>query len=388
MTMNFPHYFQSNITDRINDLVKSKATPFLVLDLTVVEKKYLELKQGFPNADIYYALKANPANEVIERLSRLGSSFDLASVNELKKVQAFQVDPSRLAFGNTIKKRADIQYFYEQGIRLYVTDSDADLNNIAQYAPGSKVFFRLSIDGSETADWPLSGKFGCNAQSVIRLAIHAQQLGLLPYGISFHVGSQQRNIDLWGSALKETKAIFDHLIHEHGIHLKMLNLGGGLPAQYVQQTEDFSSYSTQMNQALEMFKPYQLEQIILEPGRSLVGNAGILVSEVVLISQRPQSGAKRWIYTDVGVFNGLIETLGEAIQYPIICQKAGQSADIILAGPTCDSMDIMYQNKKYQLPLSLEIGDHLYWLSTGAYTTSYSSIEFNGFPPLQYYALN
>ena len=124
----------------MDDLVKPKPRPFLVLDLSVIEKHYLELKQGFPNADIYYALKANPANEVIERLSRLGSSFDLASVNELKKVQAFNVDVSCLAFGNTIKKRADIQYFYEQGVQLYVTDSDADLNNIAQYAPGSKVF--------------------------------------------------------------------------------------------------------------------------------------------------------------------------------------------------------------------------------------------------------
>ncbi|MFI7918088.1 type III PLP-dependent enzyme, partial [Acinetobacter baumannii] len=198
---------------------------------------------------------ANPANEVIERLCRIGSSFDLASVNELKKVQAFGVDASRLAFGNTIKKRADIQYFYEQGIRLYVTDSDADLNNIAQYAPGSKVFFRLSIDGSETADWPLSGKFGCNAECVIRLAVKAKELGLIPYGISFHVGSQQRKIDLWDSALAETKAIFDVLVNDHQIHLKMLNLGGGLPAQYVQQTEAFASYSKQINAALEMFKP-------------------------------------------------------------------------------------------------------------------------------------
>lgn len=101
--MNLPHYFKSNIQDHLDDLVKTKATPFLVLDLSVIEKQYLELKQGFPNADIYYALKANPANEVIERLNQLGSSFDLASVNELKKVQAFGVDPSRLAYGNTIK---------------------------------------------------------------------------------------------------------------------------------------------------------------------------------------------------------------------------------------------------------------------------------------------
>lgn len=146
-------------------------------------------------------------------------------------------------------------------------------------------------------------------------------MGLIPYGISFHVGSQQRKIDLWDSALQETKAIFDVLATEHNIRLKMLNLGGGLPAQYVQETEAFDNYSKQINAALEIFKSYHLEQIILEPGRSLVGNAGILVSEIVLISQRPQSGTKRWVYTDVGVFNGLIETLGESIQYPIMCKK-------------------------------------------------------------------
>ncbi|MCY1161176.1 Lysine/ornithine decarboxylase [compost metagenome] len=386
--MKFPPYFQSHIKDYVKDLVNEQATPFLVLDLSVIEKHYLELKNGFPSSDIFYAVKANPANEVIERLARLGANFDLASVNELNKVLKFNVSTSKLAFGNTIKKRADIQYFYEQGVRLYVTDSESDLINIAKYAPNSKVYFRLSIDGSKTADWPLSGKFGCNAQSVISLAVQAKKLGLIPYGISFHVGSQQRNIDLWDKALQETKTIFDELANEYQISLKMLNLGGGLPAQYVQETEEFESYSKQINAALNTFKDYALEQIILEPGRSLVGNAGILVSEIVLISQRPHSGKKRWIYTDIGVFNGLIETLGEAIQYQIVCEKTGHTDDIILAGPTCDSMDIMYQNKKYELPLSLEIGDHLYWLSTGAYTTSYSSIEFNGFPPLKYYILN
>ena len=386
--MNFPPYFQNNIKEQLNSLIREQATPFLVLDMKVVERHYLELKHGFPQADIYYAVKANPANEVIEQLVQLGSNFDLASINELKKVQQFNVDSSRLAFGNTIKKRADIQYFYEQGVRLYVTDSTADLNNIAQFAPGSKVYFRLSIDGSETADWPLSGKFGCNAQSVLDLAIQAKALGLIPFGISFHVGSQQRDIGLWAKALQETKAIFINLAEHHQIHLKMLNLGGGLPAQYIQQTAEFAQYSSQINQALEMFEAFELEQIILEPGRSLVGNAGILVSEIVLISERPHSGKKRWLYTDVGVFNGLIETLGEAIQYPIMCEKAGHADEVILAGPTCDSMDIMYQDKTYALPLSLEIGDHLYWLSTGAYTTSYSSVEFNGFSPLKYYILN
>ncbi|ENU79060.1 hypothetical protein F975_03030 [Acinetobacter sp. ANC 3789] len=386
--MNLPSYFKPEIKGFLKTLIKEQPTPFLVLDLSVIEKHYLELKQGFPTADIFYAVKANPADEIIDSLTQLGASFDLASVNELNKVIKYNVETSRLAFGNTIKKRADIQYFYDQGVRLFVTDSEADLLNIAQYAPNSKVYFRLSIDGAETADWPLSKKFGCDAQSVIELAIKAQELGLTPYGISFHVGSQQRNIGSWDNALQETKAIFDKLANQHQIFLKMLNLGGGLPAQYVQKTAEFTIYSEQINAALALFKDYVLEQIILEPGRSLVGNAGILVSEIVLISERPHSGNKRWLYTDVGVFNGLIETLGESIEYPILCEKTGHSDPVVLAGPTCDSMDIMYQNKKYDLPLSLEIGDHLYWLSTGAYTTSYSSIEFNGFSPLKYYTLD
>ena len=383
--MQLPSYFQSKTKDVLKTLIHEKSTPFLVLDLSVVEHQYQELKNGFKPADVYYAVKANPADEIIERLVQLGSSFDLASANELKKVLKFNVEPSRLSFGNTIKKRADIQYFYEQGVRLFVTDSEADLRNIAQYAPHSKVFFRLAVDGSETADWPLTKKFGCSAASVIELAILAKELGLMPYGVSFHVGSQQRNIATWEHALIETKTIFDTLKNEHQITFKMLNLGGGLPAKYVQETEKFATYAMQINKALMLFSDYTLDQIIIEPGRSLVANSGVLVSETILVSSRED---QRWVYTDVGVFNGLIETIGECTQYPILSEKVGKKAPAILAGPTCDSMDIMYQHQPYHLPEDLDTGDHLYWLSTGAYTTSYSSIEFNGFLPLSYHVVD
>jgi ornithine decarboxylase len=128
-----------------------------------------------------------------------------------------------------------------------------------------------------------------------------------------------------------------------------------------------------------------MPRIILEPGRSLAGNTGVLVSEIVLISQKNQFENFRWVYQDAGKFNGLIETLDESIKYPVYTEKKGEKGEVVLAGPTCDSMDIMYEDFKYELPMNLEIGDRLYWLSTGAYTSSYCAVEFNGFPPMKTY---
>lgn len=385
--MNFPSYFSAGACDRLKTLVDKFPTPFLALDLGVVEQRFRELTTGFPAADVYYAVKANPADEVIKLLAESGSSFDIASPQELDKVLQFDVDPSKMSYGNTIKKCSAIQYFYEKGVRLYATDSEADLRNIARYAPGSDIYIRVLTDGSEGADWPLSRKFGCNPEMAVELAVLARELGLNPYGVSFHVGSQQRDIDVWDGAIAKVKVIFERLLDEHQIRLEMINMGGGFPAAYLQKTNDFSTYAEEISRFLQEDFGENIPRVILEPGRSLVGDAGVIVSEVVLISRKSSTALERWVYTDVGMFNGLIETLGEAIKYPISSSKVGEEEEVILAGPTCDSLDIMYEQHKYLLPLSLEIGDHIYWFSTGAYTTSYSSIEFNGFPPLDYYIL-
>lgn len=367
---------------KIKQLAASREAPFLVIDLETIRQKYLELESGFDYARIYYAVKANPAVEVISLLAELGSNFDLASTYELDRVLGAGVDPARCSYGNTIKKRKEIAYFYDKGVRLYATDSEEDLRNLAHYAPGSQVYIRILTEGSEGADWPLSRKFGCNPDMAVELAVLAKELGLVPYGVSFHVGSQQREIDIWDGAIAKVKVVYDRLYQEHGILLQMINLGGGFPAQYIQKTNDFQTYVEEITRFLSEDFPEQVPEIILEPGRSLVGDAGVMVSEVVLISRKSSTALERWVYTDVGKFNGLIETLDESIKYCIWTDKGGEEEEVILAGPTCDSMDIMYENHKYTLPLSLEIGDKLYWLATGAYTSSYCSVEFNGFPPL------
>lgn len=378
-------YYEQATFDRIKALADTLPTPCLIVDTATIDRQYDELVESLPFASVYYAVKANPSAEVITLLRDKGANFDIASVYELDKVMALGVSADRLSFGNTIKKSRDIRHAYERGVRLFATDAEADLRNIAKAAPGSRVYARILTEGTQTADWPLSRKFGCQTDMAMDLLIMARDLGLDPYGVSFHVGSQQRDIGTWDAAIAKVKVIFERLRDEDGIELKMINMGGGFPANYTTRTNDLATYASEIMRYLHEDFGEDLPQIFIEPGRSLIANAGILVSEVVLISRKSRTGLNRWVYTDVGKFSGLIETLDEAIKFPIWTDRKGELEEVVLAGPTCDSADVMYENYKYPLPLNLAIEDRLYWLSTGAYTTSYSSIEFNGFPPLATY---
>jgi len=358
-------------------------TPFLVVDLNIIKQKYQELKKHFDFAKIYFAVKANPAREVISLLKDLGSNFDIASRYELDLVLSLGVTPDRISYGNTIKKAKDIRYFYEKGVRLFATDSEQDMRNIAKEAPGSRVFCRILTEGSDTADWPLSRKFGCHPDMAIDLILLARDLGLQPCGISFHVGSQQRDIGAWDSAIAKVRYLFDSA-EEAGVKLRMINMGGGFPANYISKTSPLELYGAEITRYLREDFGDDLPELIVEPGRSLVGDAGVLVSEVVMISQKAFHSMDKWVYVDTGKFNGLIETWGEAIRYPIYCDREGEeSEDFIIAGPTCDSQDVMYEFFRNPLPANLKAGDRLYWLSTGAYTASYCAVDFNGFPPLK-----
>lgn len=365
-------------------------TPCVVINLKTIKKNYQKLRENFPYADIFYAIKANPHEEIITMLNEMGSCFDIASRYELDKVLKLGVSPERLSYGNTIKKAKDIAYFYEKGVRMFATDSKDDLKNIAQFAPGSRVYVRILVENTTSADWPLSRKFGCHPDMAYDLCIQARDSGLIPYGISFHVGSQQRDIGQWNDAIAKTKYLIDSLEEEEDIKLEMVNMGGGFPASYVTPANDLSEYASEISRYLEDDFGEERPRIILEPGRSLVGDSGVLVTEVVMISRKNNTALFRWVYLDTGLFNGLIETLNESLKYPIItdkdegCKKWGE---VVLAGPTCDSMDIMYEDYKYSLPTNLKPGDRVYFLTTGAYTSSYASVEFNGFPPIKTYIM-
>jgi ornithine decarboxylase len=378
-------YLTKKYWNKFRPFIKNKETPFLVMDLKIVKKNYTRLQHAMPYAKIYYAVKANPATEIISLLADLGSNFDIASINELDQIMEAGVPPERISFGNTIKKQKDIDYAFQKGLRLFACDSKEELKKIAASAPGSKVFFRLLTEGSG-ADWPLSKKFGCHPSMIYNLVIMARDMNLVPYGISFHVGSQQRDIGQWDNAISQCKYLFTTL-KEEKIYLKNINLGGGLPSRYRVKTQGLKKYAMEITRFLKEDFGDKMPEISIEPGRSLVADAGIIVSEIILISKKSASDMFKWIYLDIGKFNGLIETLDESIQYPIFSERQGKRKEVILAGPTCDSMDILYENFKYKLPENLRIGDRLYINSAGAYTRSYSSVEFNGFPPLKMYIL-
>jgi len=362
-------------------------TPFIVINLDRVRKQYEELVNYFPNCRIHYSVKANPASEIIALLHQLGSNFEFASIYEMDKVLALGIPPEKLLYGNTIKKASDIAYSYKKGIRLFATDCLSDLENIGTHAPGSRVFVRILVQGGETADWPLSRKFGCHPMGALTLCEAALKRGLTPYGLSFHVGSQQRAVWQWNEALASVAQIFS-LAKSKGINLEMVNMGGGFPANYVNKTHSIKEYASEIHRYLHENFNGHLPEIIVEPGRALVGNAGILVSEIITISKKSRSDSHRWVYLDTGKFNGLIETMDEGTKYPVVMAEENEKkrvGEVILAGPTCDSVDIMYEKSRYKLPLNARSGQRLYWLSTGAYTSSYASVEFNGFPPIKSY---
>jgi ornithine decarboxylase len=376
------------MTARIREFLKNRTDngPCLVLDIDVVRDNYAAFAKALPDTRVYYAVKANPAPEIIRLLTELGSYFDVASVAESELVLAAGCTPDRISYGNTIKKESEIATAHKLGISLFAVDCEAEVEKVARAAPGARVICRIHCDGSGS-EWPLSRKFGCEPDYAVDILELAHKRGLVPYGISFHVGSQQHNIEAWDRALAATAAIFRGC-GERGISLSLVNLGGGFPAKYLRKTPKLESYGKAIFRALRKHFGNAIPETIIEPGRGLVGNAGVIESEVVLIARRSPKDEVRWVYLDIGKFHGLAETIDESIRYPIRTPKdRDEMAPCIIAGPTCDSVDVLYEKSPYPLPVSLAIGDKVLIEATGAYTATYSSVGFNGYPPLRQYVI-
>jgi ornithine decarboxylase len=373
---------------RIREFLKHRTQdgPCLVLDLAVVRENYLAFAKALPDSKVFYAVKANPAPEILQLLAGLGCCFDVASISETEAALAAGAPPDRISYGNTIKKEADIARAFALGVTLYAVDCEGEVEKVARAAPGSRVICRIRCDGSGS-EWPLTRKFGCEPEFAADILELAHKRGLVAYGVSFHVGSQQHNIEAWDRALASTAAVF-RACTERGITLSMVNLGGGFPARYVRKTPKLESYGKAIFRALRKHFGNALPETIVEPGRGLVGNAGVIEAEVVLIAKRNPEDEVRWVYLDIGKFHGLAETIDESIRYPIrTAHDRDETAPCIIAGPTCDSVDVMYEKTPYPLPVTLAIGDKVLIEAAGAYTATYSSVGFNGFPPLRQYVI-
>jgi ornithine decarboxylase len=377
-----------SMTARIREFLKSRRDegPCLVLDTDIVRENYLAFASALPDTKVFYAVKANPAPEILKLLVELGSCFDVASIQETRDVLAAGATPDRISYGNPIKKEKEIATAFALGVTLFAVDCEAEVEKVARAAPGSKVICRIRCDGTG-AEWPLSRKFGCEPEFAPDILELAHRLGLIAHGISFHVGSQQQNVQAWDTALASAAAVF-RTCAERGINLSLVNLGGGFPAKYLRKTPKLESYGRAIFRALRRHFGNRIPETIIEPGRGLVGNAGVIEAEVVLIAKRSPEDEVRWVYLDIGKFHGLAETIDEAIRYPIRTRRdRDEMAPCVIAGPTCDSVDVLYEKNPYPLPVSLAIGDKVLIEATGAYTTMYSSIGFNGFPPLKQYVI-
>ncbi|MBN9795157.1 ornithine decarboxylase [Pseudonocardia sp. TMWB2A] len=357
-------------------------TPCLVLDLDAVRERYAEFGRALPGAELFYAVKANPAPRLVAFLVGLGARFDVASRPELELCLAAGARPADISYGSTVKKERDIAFAHRSGVRRFAVDSAAELAKIARCAPGAEVVVRVTCTGAGSC-FPLDRKFGCSPAAAASLLLDADAAGLRAAGVSFHVGSQQLDPGAWRAGIADAAEVFRR-VRARGLRPDLLDLGGGFPAHYDAQVRPLSDYGDAIRDAVAAEFGDDRPELMIEPGRGLVADAGTLYSEVVLVSDRDGDAGPRWVYLDVGRFGGLAETEGELVRYPIrTAHDDGPRSPVVLAGPTCDSADVLYRRHPYLLPDDLCAGDVVRLLHTGAYTASYSSVGFNGFAPLR-----
>jgi ornithine decarboxylase len=356
-------------------------TPYLLMDLATIGRQYKRFKALLPDVAVHYAVKCNPDPRIVTYLHDLGSKFEIASSAELRMLMAQGVPAADAIYSNPVRPAAHIQTAATAGIDKFAIDSELELRKLARYVPGACIYIRLAM-APANSKVPSEGKFGvtaCHAASLMRQAVN---LGLNPYGLAFHVGSQMQNPAEFGAAIEQAGRLLSQL-RDTGITLKFLDLGGGFPACYQDDVPDLADYAAVINRALAEHLPYQVD-LAIEPGRALVSNGGVMVTRVIGVADR---AGQRWVHLDAGAFNGFMEALetGNQLRFPLADSRASPRQGIFnLTGPSCDSQDTIMFNAELSDDIALD--DLVYVYAAGAYTTSYAS-RFNGFDIPQTYCL-
>lgn len=346
-------------------------TPFLVLDAARIEANVLAVRRAFGllSPQLFYSMKANPEPIVVDVLDRLGAGFDVASINEVRRLQAAGVSAHRAIFSSPIKVPEHIAEAFALGVDRFAFDSTTELDKLARLAPGSRVVLRLEVP-ARGSRWPLAGKFGAPASEATALFLRARELGLRPHGVTFHVGSQCLRPESWADAIEICRGVWADAA-DAGIQLELLNLGGGLPKRYSEDVPDLDTIGQHAVQAIVEAKFGPGVTYAIEPGRFVTADAGALTATVIGKAVRQ---GRPWVYVDLSVYSGLLEVVG-GWEYPVITERDDEPRQMTtLAGPTCDSTDVLM--KDIELP-DLEVGDRITLLQAGAYTVGYQ--QYNGF---------
>jgi ornithine decarboxylase len=361
---------------RFFEVTERLQTPFIIFDLERIQQHYNEMSQAFPNVRIHYAVKCNSEDRIIRFLNQLGASFEIASQNEAAQLIRLNIPSHKLICMHPIKSPEFLSYLHEHEITILAVDSCEEVDKIAQYAPNSKLVVRIHVD-NEGSLWNLNGKFGLNVDEVPSIFQHIRDHNLILYGLTFQVGSQCENVSTWLHALRICESVWQDA-SKYGYELKFLSLGGGLPAQYTRQVPSIAEIGALVMQELQTkLNTWGHDlQVAIEPGRSLVADAGILITKVFGIATR---NSTKWAYVETGTYNGLVEAIEteERNFYPIIVKDNNRPQCVYhIGGPSCVTLDTPFED--VTLP-ELRLGDRLYILSAGAYTSACAT-SFNGFP--------
>lgn len=348
---------------------KKYTRPFLILDTAIVREKARRFHAAMPRVRPHYAVKANPDPRVLKVLVEEGAGFEIASIAELDLLLSLGVPAAEVFYSNPVKSRDSIAYAAAKGVEWFVLDSVDELRRVHGVKSDAKLYLRVATPNIGS-DWPLSGKFGVGAAETREIIATAAKIGADLAGVTFHVGSQCRNPENWRVGIEKARTVFDAMA-KAGLKPRLLDIGGGFPVRHVRPIPSIEVIGNVVNEALKAFPPEV--RVIAEPGRYLVSDAGYFVCRVLGTAAR---GSKRWLHLDAGLFGGIIETT-EGLKYRIRTDRSGPDVTWNVAGPTCDSVDVILRDEP--LPSDLQEGDFFYLRNAGAYTTAYAS-EFNGFP--------
>lgn len=364
----------SGIENLIRATLKKHKSPFMMIRRCVLEKQYLRFRKCLPEVTPYFAIKSNPHPLIVKTFIRLGASFDVASAWEMMNVLRLGATPDRIIFANTIKSVEDIITARKRRVKMMTFDNEPELYKISEHYPGAHVVLRIKVENQGSVV-ELSLKFGADADSAIHLIRKAKSLGLNPVGLSFHVGSQSKNVENYLQALEISAGIFKES-KDSGIPLRIMDIGGGFPIQHFDNEIgiNFERMASQIRKQIKMLFDRKVK-FIAEPGRFLVGPAGILVTQVI---GRTFRNNKNYYYLNDGIYADFSGMVFDHCKYEFKTLRRGHKFLSALAGPTCDSFDTLSMNA--EIP-ELYVDDVVYVKNIGAYSSASAVANFNGFPP-------
>ncbi|GKS70136.1 ornithine decarboxylase [Nitrosomonas sp. PY1] len=352
-----------------DELKKGYQKPFLLVDSSIIRNKAQRFKAAMPRVHPHYAVKANPDRRVLKILIEEGAGFEIASIAELDLLLELGVLAQEIFYSNPMKSRAYLEYAAAKGVEWFVIDSVEELRKIVSVKADAKMYLRIDTPNIGS-DWPLAGKFGTHLGDIHEIIQEASKLRADLVGVTFHVGSQCRNPQNWRVGIERAKKVFDDM-KTMGLKPRLLNIGGGYPVRHTKPIPSIEAIADVINEAIADL-PDGI-RIMAEPGRYLVSDSAYFICRIVGTATR---NGKKWMYWDAGMFGGVIE-ITEGLRYEIITDRSGNPIPWSVAGPTCDSVDVLVHDM--MLPSDMQEGDFIYIPNAGAYTTAYAS-NFNGFP--------